>query len=732
MGISRILKYSLVVLSLLCTLSLNAQSGGRRIHTVKAGETVYGISKQYGIKEAALLKFNPQIKEEGLKEGALILIPDSKSLERVAVEVGETRNDSLKFHYHTVKAGETLFSLAKQYGVTMIDIENANILGLKEGLKRGMTIKIPRKEYLEKKRQQRIEKVLNADPDAETNFDEDWLYHKVAEGQTAYALSKQYQISLDSLYLLNSSAEYGLRIGQWLKLPLNRKSMVAAKSRSMRPKALNTGAAKKDQPKEKAPEEVVVQEEENQTPIVEGAKGNSKFFLYKVKDGDTFFSLKERYQVSEEELKELNPELKNGLIQGRYVIMPKRKESKEINWLEKILKENEQLANEEIDTSGEETRKDFPKKPAKEKASKGRNDTLAHDPDKEFGIAVVLPFRAEIYADTLDYRNFNPHRDSEMSMQFYLGLLKAADSLQAQGMRLRLRVYDTEGKSNRLQSIAKDIEENQMDLVFGPAYKSNVDLLSANLEGVPIVSPLSMAVNVDQKPNLVQMIPNETARNKWIAELINNQYPNSKLIFAHCGTESENRQAQAIKAYLNPREADFIDKIVDCEELQNSRTLSIGAPDTVAKLVILLSNKPVFSTDLVSKLYNLKDSNIVLVGSPRLLNMQTMELRYLNALNFTTYEVRSPNYKEEQTQRLVEEFRGAYKADAGPFALQGFDAGMYFLSGLWSHGPNLLERLQPSVQRSTGFDFERKAEGGLENQYFFLTQMRDFQMHRLD
>ncbi len=718
MGIKNIAKITVFFCFLFLGFTLKGQNSSR-IHQVKQGETLYGISRQYDLKPEDILRFNPEVKADGLKIGTKLLIPDPKSLSLAEEKEVEEKRDSSRYFYHTVSEGETLYSIAKQYDRSMASIELANPALQEGGLKAGMVLRIPKQKLQSEPSEE--DQTTKADQKTGTeditNADEDWFYHKVAVGQTAYSLSKKYSISLDSLYLLNPSAENGLRIDQWLKFPLNRKPKPKAKKQPFEGEVLQAEAP------------TAVQD----TPKVSGS-GNSKYFLYKVKAGDTFFSLKQRYFVEEEELIDLNPELKKGLEQGRYIIMPKKEESKELSWLEKLLKDQDKTPKDTSSVSDDtKAQKDALNEPdsLEPDSIDLPIDSAAIDSNERYTIGVILPFRAYLYSDTLDYRNFEAHRDSEMAMQFYLGLKMAADSLKKQGMNLKLRVYDSEGNTNRIKAIAADMEENEIDLVFGPAYSKNVEMLAEELPEVPIISPLSRAVEVANKPYLVQMVPPDEVRNQRIADLINDQYPQSKVFFAHCGTEEEKKQAQAIKAYLNPREHGFINNILDCEELQNSRSFSLGPKDSIAKVVILLSNKPVFTTDLVSKLYGLRDSTVVLVASPRVLNMPTMELHYLDALNYATYEVRNVNYKDSLTEALIMRFRAINEADAGPFALQGFDAAYYFLSNLWGLGPFMLDHLEPSLGRSTGFKFERIKDGGLENQYLFLSQMHDFKMHRI-
>ena len=75
-------------------------------HTVKSGESVYGISRTYGVTESELLAANPSL-SYGLKVGEQLIIPSKPS----------TSSD--KIVYHTIKSGETLYGIAKSYNTTI-------------------------------------------------------------------------------------------------------------------------------------------------------------------------------------------------------------------------------------------------------------------------------------------------------------------------------------------------------------------------------------------------------------------------------------------------------------------------------------------------------------------------------------------------------------------------------------------------------------------------------------
>ena len=103
----------------------------------------------------------------------------------------------VKYAIHDVAKGETLYSLARQYGVTVDDIKGANTT-LSDGLKSGARIKIPIKQT------------------ATTATEH---HHKVVKGETLYSLSKRYGVSIEAMLEANPDAKSGLKAGQIISIP---------------------------------------------------------------------------------------------------------------------------------------------------------------------------------------------------------------------------------------------------------------------------------------------------------------------------------------------------------------------------------------------------------------------------------------------------------------------------------------------------------------------------------
>lgn len=111
-------------------------SDGVLRHTVQRKETLFGVSRKYGVDVNALITANPEA-ANGLREGMVLIVPVSaaqgQSEAVVRPALPERRVE------HVVQASETLYGLAKRYSTTVEAIQAANG-GLPEGLKVGSTI----------------------------------------------------------------------------------------------------------------------------------------------------------------------------------------------------------------------------------------------------------------------------------------------------------------------------------------------------------------------------------------------------------------------------------------------------------------------------------------------------------------------------------------------------------------------------------------------------------------
>ena len=133
------------------------------IHEVQKGETLYSISKKYGVSVADVQSANG-LSDNSIKVGQKIKIPDGKTSE-VAPSVSSktsaattsapvaakptsnpastTKAATSSDESYIVQKGETWFGISKKYGITVAELQKLNGVGSDAALKVGQKLKVP-------------------------------------------------------------------------------------------------------------------------------------------------------------------------------------------------------------------------------------------------------------------------------------------------------------------------------------------------------------------------------------------------------------------------------------------------------------------------------------------------------------------------------------------------------------------------------------------------------------
>jgi len=104
-------------------------------HTVAPKETLFGLATKYNVKVEAIQNANTAVLANGLQVGQELVIPQESKTGIVSSK-----------NTHLVQAKESLFSIARLYNVSVEDLDKANTALLKNGLQIGQEIVIPNKK----------------------------------------------------------------------------------------------------------------------------------------------------------------------------------------------------------------------------------------------------------------------------------------------------------------------------------------------------------------------------------------------------------------------------------------------------------------------------------------------------------------------------------------------------------------------------------------------------------
>ena len=156
-----------------------------KYYTVKSGDTLWSISKKYGITVDELKQIN-NLSSNLLSVGQNLIIP--------TMDVNETT--------YTVKKGDTLYTLANKFNTSVDNLKSINNLTT-DSLSIGQILKIPA-----------------------NNMEDSNNSYIVKSGDTLYSIAKQYNISVSDLKQINGLTSDILSIGQVLKIPSTSENIV--------------------------------------------------------------------------------------------------------------------------------------------------------------------------------------------------------------------------------------------------------------------------------------------------------------------------------------------------------------------------------------------------------------------------------------------------------------------------------------------------------------------------
>ena len=185
------------------------------VHTVQAGETLYGLSKLYAVGEQVIVAHNPEA-AAGLKAGASLRIP---YVSPVAEQMSE-KKIRRTFTQHYVAKGETLYGISRAYEIpipTLIE-DNPTLDPIR--LRPGERILVRKKKIGsedEAGSRAQWEEYRSSLTSIAAPGD---AYHIVKSGETFYSLSKRYGISEATLSQLNGGLKPSeLKAGAMIRVP---------------------------------------------------------------------------------------------------------------------------------------------------------------------------------------------------------------------------------------------------------------------------------------------------------------------------------------------------------------------------------------------------------------------------------------------------------------------------------------------------------------------------------
>jgi len=583
-----------------------------------------------------------------------------------------TKVDGESFYIHRVEKGQTLYSIAKAYGIGVDQIIKYNA-DASNGLSIGQALRIPKSEA--------FSQIGTNEPIAPEGF----TYHKVLKGETLYRIMYNYQVKLDDLQKYNKDLTTNIQIGQWILIP-NKEVLKA---------------------------ELVT------------AKYDS-LITYKVKRRDNFYRLEKKFHINQQQLEQLNPDIRvTGLQKGIEIIVPYFEDNTDIPEYQEVTLDTisyQFVEDNEIDTNYHCEKIDY-------------NQHV-------YKIGLMIPiysnFDSEIRVEN-DY--LIKEIDEYISfrfIEFYQGMKLAFDSLQKLGFKAEIFVWDTKADTNTVDSICNLKEFKELDLLFGPFYSKNVKRVQSaaresSIKVVDLFSPFFIQADSSSEFFII----NSNVENKYyaLAKYIGDSLSNYRISILHQGYDKELREVNQLKASLLKNKIDTNNIYIYDYTFNGMKKLKNELSKDKENIVFNLADNEAKVSNFLRQLnIETKDYSIMVMALDKVWGKyKTLELDYLSHLKYTcATDYYIDNGDSSQVIPFEKKFYETYNRIPSKLGYLGFDISWYFGNEIYYFGSNFSQcGNKLSIKNmSVNYIFKTPRRGVYRNTFTNVIQYDNYQKYK--
>lgn len=395
-------------------------------------------------------------------------------------------------------------------------------------------------------------------------------------------------------------------------------------------------------------------------PVVEeqpsGLAGSGYQEMYRIEKGDNLYKIALEYGITVEELKQANPELgkKPKLRKGDFLFIPAHKETK-VTPTEYVPTNEELLAVAEP------------------------------QPIQNIRIAVLLPIKEQNV------------RGRKM-LEFYQGLLMAADSVKHQGANIDVYALHSGSTDREMVDLLRTNPSlKRMHAIFGPMDQEQIPALSEFClqNKIRLILPFAnTSVAVYTNPYIyMACAPQDTTQTR-VLDLVEEHYLNSNFVVLDAGSEASDKRAsafiEALRDRLSTRGIATRDLSIEADEFALKGSLNPFRHNIIVPNSATLKTLNLTTAKLKDFCTNNPEYHVQLLGYPEWQTYTATalsDLYHFDALAYSTFyrnplETRTNLFEHQYTSW----FRHTMYASFPRYGMTGFDLGYYILHGLHTMG----------------------------------------------
>ncbi|MFD1293397.1 LysM peptidoglycan-binding domain-containing protein [Lutibacter holmesii] len=547
-----------------------------------------------------------------------------------------------KYVSYEVQKGETLKSIAKNYNLSTKDLARLNP-GVSRKPVLGTVIIVPNKNY------GKTTTVVKTEGD----------FYKVKPQETLYGISKKHGITVEELTVANPALKDGLKIGMELTIP---------------------------------------------KPSVTQAKDTVNYVLHKVIKDDTVFSIKKQYEVTDEDLLQLNPSLKDGLKLGM------------------LLKIKPVVIKEESDNTTEE----MTEIPTDSLVVFQENLNLS----KKLKVALILPYQLSKLNDSIALKSFDKSNSLlNIATDFHLGAQMAIDSLKEKGLDIDVSYFDSEKSNQKIQSLLNNNQNfNTTDLIVGPLFLKSAHLVSKKTNAYVLAPFQSKKQDELNAPNFIKSGPNSIAHQNKLLAHMEATYKGENILVINDGKEETQTQLWQMVNKIKTFDSIQTVTVIKPEKGYINRDKFLTKLDSLSNnWVVLISDENVTTSTTVNNLKGFAERiQINLFALNKGKNFKNIDNSFLGKLKFTYPTAEFLNTEKPEITQFYNSFKQKNAAFPSKYAIRGFEVTYDALVRLASSEINDEGLTTGQSERIfSKFNYSKNTFGSFENEGLFLIQYNE-------
>lgn len=607
-----------------------------------------------------------------LKRILIILIPAILAVyslpAQVNVEISQEKilENGQKFYLHTVQQGQTLYSICKAYSVKEKDVLNVNPELQSGTLSIGQVIKIPIENEISK--------------------DGKYIVYTVKKGETLYSLLKRFETTEKEFYEANPklSRSESIRAGDEIYFPVKEKN-------------------------EKPVAEIKPQTDDKPISAIT-PRDDAKYIYHTVAKGETLYKITKQYDISLDDLVAENPTLTDRPLSIGETIRIPRKQTNDNNIVAATPENN--------DISDDNTHRIIAVEPENTEPEQPDTANILTD-KKNFTIALLMSF--ETGANLRDLASQEKRKvpqkirtATERAVDFYSGCLVALENFKHEDVNITFKAYDI-GKDNAiLTTMVDEGKLDNVDMIIGPAYKSQVDYLNSLNLGIPMLLPfVTDEAVLTSNPNNIMLNPSKQDIRNEVAKYASS-IPNCNALIVK-GTSDESKLAS--EKYMEAMQ----NLGVKATELNFNGSSIEAIGSSLVKgyenLIIMTFENEMTATRVLTQVFKLcEDYKITLIADPKIMNYESIDPNYYVEVRYTYYSNISINYKNLDVKTFISRFHNAFLCEPNTDAYIAADAINYFVPLVQKAGKNFARIIdQDYVQEGLGGKRQYVKNSGYSN-----------------